>query len=149
MEGRSAGRTLLGGEMDGVPCRQCWQPSPPAVHRGRAEYNPNPVSVAHILFPYLSFSCNKKCGSFRQAPWHPCNKRPWDTSKVQVGNTVDTGNISFRKYYGRGLLRPETETVNGKGERCQPYFMSVTLGLDLRGKNNFPQKRKSPKRNHA
>lgn len=69
--------------------------------------------------------------------------------RSRVGNTVDTGNISFRKYYGRGLLRPETETVNGRGERCQPYFMSVTLGLDLRGKNNFPQKRKSPKRNHA
>lgn len=62
--------------------------------------------------------------------------------RSRVSNTID----SFHKYYGRGLIRSEKETANGRGERCQPALLHVSHNWSgfKGGKNKFSQKRKSP-----
>lgn len=147
MEGRSAGRTLMGEEMDGVPCRQCWQPSPFCRPPGAAECNPNPVSVAHILPLPLRPICPSAAIRNAAVSGSPHSIHATNVlgkpPRSRVGNTIDSGNISFSKYYGRGLIRPEKEIVNGRGERCQPALLHVNhTWSGLKGEEQFSTEKK-------
>lgn len=62
--------------------------------------------------------------------------------RSRVSNTID----SFHKYYGRGLIRSEKETANGRGERCQPALLHVSHNWSgfKGGRTSFHRKERVP-----
>lgn len=137
----------MGEEMDGVPCLQCWQPSPSVVHRGLQ-------NATQIQFQWLTFSlppprpiCPSAAIRNAAVSGSPHGIHATNVLGIpprsRVGNTIDSGNISFSKYYGRGLIRPEKEIVNGRGERCQPALLHVShTWSGLKGEEQFSTEKK-------